>query len=393
MALAAQTSPRATAPAWQRWIRDNLFSNVQNTILTLVTLVLVILVVRGVLGWALTTARWDVVLPNWTNFMVGRYPREELWRIWLGLAIIMASSGFSWGTSSRKAPVPLAPFITLTVIALGFVITQNGFPSGLFVPGICAVMMAGFFVGRSVPASSRTVGILWAAVLVVFVFLLGTDFGRGAVESDLWGGLVLTMLLSVVSIIASFPLGVLLAVGRTSNLPIISALCTVFIEVVRGVPLVAVLFIAQLFVPLLTGGWNADKVVRAIIGITVFSAAYLAENVRGGLQSLPRGQVEAARALGLTGTQTLLQIVLPQALKAVLPALAGQAIALFKDTSLVSIIGLKDLLGVGDSIKANPDWIGRQMEIYLVIAVIYAVFSYWFSGRVRNLEKQLNTSR
>jgi general L-amino acid transport system permease protein len=200
-------------------------------------------------------------------------------------------------------------------------------------------------------------------------------------------------LLSIVGIVASFPLGVLLAVGRTSAYPIISAICTVFIEAVRGTPLVVVLFIAQLFVPLLLGGVNIDPVVRAMVGITIFSAAYLAENVRGGLQSVPGGQIEAARAIGLSGTQTLLLIVLPQALKAVLPVLTGQFIALLKDTSLVTIIGLKDLTGIAEAIRANPDWIGRSNELYFTISVIYFILSYAISLAARRLEKQLNTNR
>jgi general L-amino acid transport system permease protein len=219
------------------------------------------------------------------------------------------------------------------------------------------------------------------------------DFGTGAVQTKDWGGLLLTIMLSAVGIVASFPLGVALAVGRVSNYPIISAICTVFIEVVRGTPLVVVFFIAQLFVPLLLGGANIDPVLRAMVGITIFSAAYLAENVRGGLQSIPAGQVEAARAVGLSGTHTLLLIVLPQALKAVLPALVGQFIGLFKDTSLVYIIGLKELTGIADSIRNNPQFIGTEKELYFFISVVYFVFSYAMSSGARNLEKKLNTSR
>jgi general L-amino acid transport system permease protein len=250
----------------------------------------------------------------------------------------------------------------------------------------------GFFVGRAA-ISSRAMNFAWAIIFVLSMILLSVDFGTGSVDTKAWGGLLLTIVLSIVGIVASFPLGVALAVGRTSQYPIISAICTVFIEVVRGTPLVVVFFIAQLFVPLLLGGTNIDPVLRAMVGITIFSAAYLAENVRGGLQSVPAGQVEAARAVGLSGTQTLLVIVLPQALRAVLPALVGQFIALFKDTSLVYIIGLKDLTGIAESVRNNPEYIQRARELYFTISVIYFVFSYAISSGARNLEKKLNTNR
>ncbi|NJK45309.1 MAG: amino acid ABC transporter permease [Pleurocapsa sp. SU_196_0] len=253
-------------------------------------------------------------------------------------------------------------------------------------------LFIGFFVGRAV-VSSRIMNLMWLGVFVLAMVLLSLDFGGGGVQSSSWGGLLLTIILAAVGIVASFPLGVALAVGRTSQYPIISAICTAFIEIVRGTPLVVVFFIAQLFVPLLLGGTNIDPLFRAMIGITIFSAAYLAENVRGGLQSLPAGQTEAARALGLNGSQTLLLIVLPQALRAVVPALVGQGIALFKDTSLVYIIGLKELTTVTNSIRNNPNFIGTEKELFFTISVIYFIFSYAMSSGARNLEKRLNTSR
>ena len=259
-------------------------------------------------------------------------------------------------------------------------------------PAAVVAVFAGYFIGQ-IAIPSRIMNIAWVVIFFATVLLFTIDFGTGAVQTKEWGGLLLTLMLSIVGIVASFPLGVALAIGRTSNYPIISAICTVFIEVVRGTPLVVVFFIAQLFVPLLLGGANIDPVARAMVGITIFSAAYLAENVRGGLQSVPQGQIEAARAVGLTGTQTLLLIVLPQALKAVLPALVGQFIGLFKDTSLVYIIGLKELAGISDSIRSNPDFIGTAKELYFTISIIYFIFSYAMSSGARSLEKQLNTNR
>ena len=173
-------------------------------------------------------------------------------------------------------------------------------------------------------------------------------------------------------------------------MPIVRWICIGFIEVVRGVPLITILFMAQFMLPLfLPGGMTVDRVLRAMVGMTLFSAAYLAENVRGGLQAIPNGQYEAAYALGLNGFQTMSRIILPQALRAVIPILVGQFISLFKDTSLVAIVGLFDLLGVADLVLAQPLFLGRQLEVYLFISVIYFVFSYGMSYVSQQLEKSL----
>ncbi len=190
---------------------------------------------------------------------------------------------------------------------------------------------------------------------------------------------------------ASFPLGVLLALGRRSNLPVLKGLCVLFIELVRGVPLVSLLFMAQVIVPLfLPEDLRLDRVMRALFAITLFSAAYMAENVRGGLQSVPQGQVEAARALGLGGPHTMLFIVLPQALRAIIPAIVGQFISLFKDTSVVVTVGLLDVLGIGKSIVlGNVEWVGSQSEVYIFIALLFWVFTYSMSYASRKLETAL----
>jgi general L-amino acid transport system permease protein len=360
--------------------------------LTVASAALVVWVLTSLLTWVFTQAQWDVIPKNWRILMTGPFPAEQLWRVWMILIIVSLSGGLHWGALSKGRVVPIWPFAVSALIAVFALITQVGYPSGLLVPAACAAVAIGFFVGRTA-VSSRAMNFAWAGIFVLAMVLLSIDFGTGSVDTKEWGGLLLTIVLSIVGIVASFPLGVALAVGRTSQYPIISAICTVFIEVVRGTPLVVVFFIAQLFVPLLLGGVNIDPVIRAMVGITIFSAAYLAENVRGGLQSVPAGQVEAARAIGLTGTQTLLMIVLPQALRAVLPALVGQFIALFKDTSLVYIIGLKDLTGIAESVRNNPDFIGRARELYFTISVIYFIFSYAISSSARNLEKKLNTNR
>lgn len=223
-------------------------------------------------------------------------------------------------------------------------------------------------------------GLLLIAPIVIAILLASVNTMR-------WGGLLLTFMLTAVGIVLSFPIGVLLALGRRSNLPIVKVTSILFIEVVRGVPLITVLFIANLMLPLLHPSLaTIEGVYRAMAGITLFSAAYLAENVRGGLQSVPPGQEEAARALGLSSAQVTLFITLPQALRAVIPALVGQAIALFKDTSLVAIIGLFDLTRIADSVIVQPEFIGARPEAYLFISIIYFIFSYLMAWASRRIE-------
>jgi general L-amino acid transport system permease protein len=389
---AAQTESGSRTPAWQVWAKENLFSSPMNSVLTLVAGALLIWVVLGLSIWAFTQAKWGVVPSNFRLLMVGPFPSEQLWRTWAMLIAVCLVSGLHWGSLAKGVRLPVWAWILAALVALFAGISQLGHPSGILLPVAVAALLAGYFIGQAA-IPSRIMTLVWVGIFVAAVLVFSLDFGTGAVQTKDWGGLLLTIMLSVVGIVASFPLGVALAVGRVSNYPIISAICTVFIEVVRGTPLVVVFFIAQLFVPLLLGGANIDPVLRAMVGITIFSAAYLAENVRGGLQSIPAGQVEAARAVGLNGTQTLLFIVLPQALKAVLPALVGQFIGLFKDTSLVYIIGLKELTGIADSIRNNPQFIGTEKELYFFISIVYFVFSYAMSSGARNLEKKLNTSR
>jgi general L-amino acid transport system permease protein len=263
--------------------------------------------------------------------------------------------------------------------------------------GLLVALGIGYQMGRGRTTLARWVAVAWGLTLPVLIYLwLGWDPGFGMVQvlpevnSNSWGGLLLTFLLSIVGIVVSFPLGVLLALGRRSNLPVIRGFSILFIEVVRGVPLVTILFMAQIMLPLfLPEGLRIDRVLRAMAGIVIFSAAYTAENVRGGLQAVPEGQVEAAKALGLSGPLITLLIVLPQALRAVIPANVGQFISLFKDTSLIAIVGLLELLGIGRAVLANPEWLGLYAEVYLFVAVVYGVFSYSMSYASYRLEAAL----
>lgn len=272
-------------------------------------------------------------------------------------------------------------------------------------PGLLEIVIAGtvgFTIARAadiwIPARGKmrnprilsqraSIWLLTALPVLLFVLAYGVGNALPITDTRKWGGLLLTIMLTMVGILASFPLGILLALGRRSKLPVVSGFCTIYIESVRGVPLVAVLFMAQLLVPLVNPALaEIDNVFRAMIGITLFSAAYLAENVRGGLQAIPFGQEEAAKALGLAGWQVTLFITLPQALRLVIPALVGQCISLFKDTSLVAIVGLTDLLGIGQASVSQTEFLGLRREAYLFVALIYFSFSYVMAAVSRRLE-------
>jgi general L-amino acid transport system permease protein len=228
------------------------------------------------------------------------------------------------------------------------------------------------------------------SIPVILILLLGFQNSRTLpyVSTSVWGGLMLTIILTFVGITASFPLGILLALGRRSDLPVVKIVCTLLIEVIRGVPLITILFMAKLIVPFF---WDRladlDLTLRLMIGLTLFSAAYLAENIRGGLQIIPPGQIEAARALGMNPFLTTVLIVLPQALRAVIPAIVGQFISLFKDTSLVALVGLFELVGIVDIIvSGQPVYRPYQREAYIFVAIVYFVISYAMSDVSRRLE-------
>ncbi|MCH7971769.1 MAG: amino acid ABC transporter permease, partial [Chloroflexi bacterium] len=256
----------------------------------------------------------------------------------------------------------------------------------------------GYLLSLAPVARPRWAYLGWVVAFALTIILLrglGGVPGLPVIRTGLWGGLVLTFLLALIGIVASFPLGVLLALGRRSRLPAVSVFSILFIELVRGVPLVTLLFMTQIILPLLLPeGVLIDRVLRALIAITLFSAAYMAENVRGGFQAVPRGQIDAARALGLGATYVTLFIVLPQALRAVIPAIVGQFISLFKDTSLVAIVGLLDIVGIGKSIiLGNVEWIDAQREVYVFLAFVFWMFTYSMSYTSRKLEEALGVGR
>ncbi|HEX2151078.1 MAG TPA: amino acid ABC transporter permease [Stellaceae bacterium] len=344
------------------WLRVNLFGSVFNTVLTLLALYLLAVTIPPFIEWALLDAVWNA--PNgqacrglggetgacWAFIgeklrfiLFGRYPYDQQWR----------------------------PLVTVLIFVA-------------MIAASCDRRLWG-----------RLLLLIWLAGFGgVGVLMWGGVFGLPHVETLLWSGLPLTLILAVVGIALGFPLGVLLALGRRSELPAVRAICVAYIELVRGVPLITVLFMASVMLPLfLPTGMTIDKLLRAQIAFILFSAAYLAEIVRGGLQAIPKGQFEAADSLGLGYWQRTRLIVLPQALSLVIPPLVNSFIATFKDTSLVIIIGLFDLLGTVNAALADPNWQGFHIEAYVFAGAIYFAFCFFMSRYSVMLECEFNRGR
>ncbi|ELR97733.1 amino acid ABC transporter permease [Gloeocapsa sp. PCC 73106] len=364
------------------WLKTNLFSTWYNTLLTIISLLFIYWLGSNLLIWMFTQAQWSVLQANFRLFFVGRYPVELLGRIWLALGVIIGVAGFSGGIFQIK----LKNLILLGVICLLLVPLNSVKVLGLLVLLVISVKL-GQILSKIIPNLTLGLPLIYLLSFSLIVWLLVGGFGLKPVKLESISGLILTILIASVSIFLSFPFGILLALGRQSNLPVIRYLSIGYIEIIRGLPLIGILFMAQVMLPLiLPANTRPNPVLRAIAGFTIFSSAYLAENVRGGLQSIPKGQIEAAKALGFNSPLRLALIILPQALRAVIPSIVGQFISLFKDTSLLSIVGLVDLLGISQSILANPKFIGRYAEVYLFIAFIYFVFCYSMSLVSRQLE-------
>ena len=391
--------PRSSTGPVQ-WMRENLVNSPFNALLTLAVLTFLYFFLRTVITWVLFDADWSPITANLTLFLVGQYPAEELWRLGVAGLIVAAVMGLSWGVWGgvpRTFAIVMAAGVglpALTPVSLH----SMGFEVRLWLAAMPAIIGLAYLLTRHMVVQPRWVLMAWVFWFFATLVLL-RGFGGSSVlpkfATGMWGGLLLTFLLALVGIIASFPLGILLALGRRSGLPVVSLFSTLFIEVIRGVPLISLLFMTQIILPLfLPEDFLIDRVLRALLAITVFSAAYMAENVRGGLQAVPKGQIEAARALGLPGRYVMLYVVLPQALRAVIPAIVGQFISLFKDTSLVVIVGLLDLLGIGKSIiLGNVKWIGAQREVYVFVGVMYWIFTYSMSYASRKLETALGVGK
>ncbi|WP_445635570.1 amino acid ABC transporter permease [Nostoc sp. DSM 114161] len=375
------------------WLRKNLFSTWYNTLLTVVCLVLLFWIARGVITWAKTQAQWAVIPVNLRLFLVGRFPQTLYWRAWTVLAIAAILTAITGGVFFNKQQLTKRRIAFFTFgFGILLVILPLDFIYRLQLLLIAVLILAFFWLARKfAQVLTPWLSLLWLLSFPIILWLIGGGFGLQSVPTNLWNGLLLTLLMAAVSIVLSFPIGILLALGRTSDLPTARWFSILYIEIIRGVPLIGILFLAQVMLPLfLPADVRLDRVLRGIAGLVLFSAAYMAENVRGGLQSIPRGQVEAAKALGLNTALVVLLIVLPQALRAVIPAIVGQFIGLFKDTSLLSLLGLVELTGIARSILAQPEFLDRYAEVYLFIGLIYWIFCYSMSVASRSLEKELN---
>lgn len=340
------------------WMRANLFNSWFNSILTILALYLLYQTVPPLIEWVFVDAIWAAVpaevcrenpdgacwafiRDKYRLILFGTYPFDEQWRPLLGMIILLSVVGMS---CLRR----------------------------FWHPWLLAI---------------------WVATLIVYLTLLGGGvFGLTPVRTDLWGGLPLTLLLAVVGIVVAFPVSILLALGRRSDMPIVKAICVGYIELIRGVPLISLLFMASFMLPLfMPTGVSIDAVLRAQVAIIIFVSSYLSEVIRGGLQALPKGQYEAAAAMGLTYWQTQRKVILPQAIKIAIPPIVNTYLGMFKDTSLVAIVSLTDLLLATRQAFADPEWRPFFVEGYVFIAMIYWCFCFFMSKYSQHLERVLST--
>jgi general L-amino acid transport system permease protein len=371
----------------------------------------VTLVVGGLLAWlvwrvgrfVVVTGRWEIVRVNLTNLLAGLFPRDALWRPMVALVLSVVALFFGAGAtkpipSGPRPPAPsaggrlqaLAPAWPVALLVAALALLVRSLVPVAALAGLSVMAAAAWSAGRRVPRRMVRWALLGALAGLVAGVVVLVAFGSPG--WDRMGGLLLTLWLAIGGILLSFPAGVVLALGRRSSLPAVRAVSAAYIELMRGVPLVALLFIGQLVIGYLLppGAGRLGGVTRALIVIVAFTAAYVAEIVRGGLQSVPKGQVDAAVALGLSTLAVQRLVVVPQALRAVIPALVGQFITLFKDTSLVSTIGLVELLGVSEAIPNQPQFLGQgQAEVLGFASFVFWVGAYSMSRASRRLERRL----
>lgn len=343
------------------WLKANLFSSVGNSLMTVALVAVAFWALSHALDWSVFNAVFGANLEACNN---------------------LRGIGACWGVVTEK----------------GRLIVMGRYPdTEHWRPVIATALMLGVVVLSCMPRFwNKALPLVWVVMLAVYFTLMkGGVFGLTEVPTDQWGGLPLTVMLTVVSMTMAFPLSIFVALGRRSNMPAIKTLCTLYVELIRGVPLITVLFMASFMLPLfMPHGVSIDVLIRVVVGITLFSAAYMAEVVRGGLQALPKGQTEAAATLGLTYWQTQLKIVLPQALTTVVPSLMNTFIGMFKDTSLVTIVSLYELTGaLALALNADADWRPFKLEAYFFITLIYFVFCFAMSRYSLWVEKRTAVSK
>jgi general L-amino acid transport system permease protein len=374
-----------------KWLRSNLFDGVTSTTLTVVATALIGFVVYAILKFVFVDAEWEVIDVNRRLIFLGRYPSEAVWRIWPPLMLLFALGGLSYGLLGSASKRDMVWLALIVVFILGFL--AEGLTAVLFAAS-CVIAVGLYVVGRWSQDRARLKALLkrivivgWLLIIPFTVVLIGTF---GGVKPALWGGLLLNVLLAVIGIGVGLPLGIALALGRASSLPILKGVCTAIIEVTRGGPLVAWLFISRFVLPeFIPDALNPDPIVSAMFIVSLFTGAYIAEIVRGGLQAVDPGQPEAAHALGLSSFTITVFIVLPQAIKAVIPALISQMISLWKDTTLFSVLSFTDALGGAQAAIAQPAFIGRQQEALLFIALLFWSGSFGMSRLSQRFERVL----
>ena len=387
------------------WLRINLFSTWYNGALSAVAIAALALTAWFGIGWVIFDADWSVIVAVAGRFVIGNYNSTQacpgndcFWRPQASLLMVSLLLGMAWGVAGAGLVGRIA-VLTAVIAALfallPFGLDRMGWDVRLLLLANPLMLALGWLLARYTRlGTNRWVVILSVGAFVLTILLLlGLPGVPGLQPVDVrnWGGLTLNLLLAAAGIVLSLPIGILLALGRRSRLPVVKALCIGFIEVFRGVPLITLLFMSQHLVPLaFPETFPRNSLINAGIVITLFSSAYMAENIRGGLQALHPGQAEAARALGLPGWQTTLLISLPQAIRNVIPAIVGQFIGLFKDTSLVYIIGMLDVVEVGRTIiVGRPEYQGSAQEMFVFLALVFWIFTFSISYVSRRVEQHL----
>ncbi|MGX1305381.1 general L-amino acid transport system permease protein [Amorphus suaedae] len=403
------------------WVRANLFSGIGNTVITLVALYLLWITIPPLINFLFIDAVWNgsdreacvgadvgacwaFVKTRFPQYIYGRYPIDERWRV--DIVFFLLAAGL------LPMAIPKVPFKALNAVFLlvvfplvALVLLSGGdFEIGLgwwislvvLLLIVEAVIFLPAILGATSYAELRrpaTLALVPFATLAVIFVVMSLDFGLREVETSLWGGLLVTLVLALCGIAASLPIGILLALGRRSKMPIVKLFSVIFIEFWRGVPLITILFMSSVMLPLfLPDDVSFDKLLRAIIGVAMFASAYMAETVRGGLQAMPKGQYEGADALGLGHWQKMRLIILPQALKHVIPGIMNSFISLFKDTSLVLIVGLFDLLGMVKLSLVDPKWSSPVTPAtgYIFAAFIFWIFCFGMSRYSMFIERRLD---
>ena len=389
------------------WMRENLFNSALNAILTVVFGTFLAWAAYRVAMLVFVNSEWEIVQRNLTSFMVGRFDREELWRPWAASGVLAGTFGLVAGAASVAATriaeqqgrvLPQVtwrgrlrrfwPLGLLVVVLLGF--TRSIAPT-ILVLVILGIGVAARSIGTRLPEFLHRWVWLFGLLGLLGALVVLTQFG--GVGWDQWGGLHLSVFVTAGGIVLAFPLGLVVAMGRRSSLPVVRVVSVAYIEFFRGVPLLALLFMGQFMIGFFLPGWvdPPSTLIRALTAVVLFESAYIAEIVRGGLQGVDRGQIEAGQALGMSTFAIVRRIQLPQALRSVIPAMVGQFISLFQDTTLFFILGFDELLNVGQRVTNQPDFVGRGLQsvTLLFVAFIFWAISYSMSRESRRLETRL----